>query len=581
MGNFITDYTGKISTETAGLELIKLHWNSVLSTKNAKYMTMDISNMYLNTPLDRFEYMRMPIADIPQEIIDEYNLQDLVSNGWIYMEIRKALYGLKQSGALAAKKLAADLAPFGYQKVPFTTGLWKHVSRPITFTLVVDDFGVKYVNKEDAEHLESALKSNYPITTDWSGNKYIGINLDWNYKKKEMRTSMPGYVKKALKQFNHSMQSSRRQDSPSLYIAPRFGSRQPQMTPIDDTKPMTEKEKLHLQRVVGKFLYYARAIDDTMGEGLNSLSTQTSEGTQKTLQAQQHFLDYCSSNPDAVKLYKASEMILFVDSDASYLSSPGSKSRAGGFFYLGNIDGSIINGSILFLTTIIKQVMASAAEAEIAALFLNARLALPIRTALIELGHPQPPTKLKTDNNTASGFANGTIKQNKTKAIDMRFDWLKCRSAQDQFDIYWAPGKVNLADYFTKHHPPAHHKALRPVYLAPSNENDMYSMQRCIEILGARLGKKLSPALKHTTQATLGLKRGIKPATQIPVHKPRPTQPAWIIPNKVTDKTHSTKSTSPSTTHKQNTVTNSLIPTVFKWIQTPICRYSKQLQSAI
>ena len=85
-----------------------------------------------------------------------------------------------------------------------------------------------------------------------------------------------------------------------------------------------------------------------MGEGLNSLSTQTSEGTQKTLQAQKHFLDYCSSNHDAVKLYKASEMILFVDSDASYLSSPGSKSQAGGFFYRGNNNGSIINGSILF-----------------------------------------------------------------------------------------------------------------------------------------------------------------------------------------------------------------------------------------
>ena len=102
-----------------------------------------------------------------------------------------------------------------------------------------------------------------------------------------------------------------------------------------------------------------------------------------------------------------------------------------------------------------------------------------------------------------------------------------------------------------------------------------------IEILGARLGKKLSPALKHTTQAIFGLKGEVKPATQIPVHKSRPTQPAWILPNKVTAKAHSTKSTSPSTTHRQNTVTNSLIPTVFKWIQTPICRYSKQLQSAI
>ena len=77
MGNFITDYTGEISTETAGLELIKMHWNSVLSTNKAKYMTMDISNMYLNTPLDRFEYMPMKLTEFLQEIIDEYNLNNL------------------------------------------------------------------------------------------------------------------------------------------------------------------------------------------------------------------------------------------------------------------------------------------------------------------------------------------------------------------------------------------------------------------------------------------------------------------------------------------------------------------------
>ena len=80
-GNLITDYPGEVSTETAGLELIELHWNSVLSTTGAKYMTMDIFNMYLNTPLDCFEYMRMNITDTPQEIIDEYNLLELVSDG--------------------------------------------------------------------------------------------------------------------------------------------------------------------------------------------------------------------------------------------------------------------------------------------------------------------------------------------------------------------------------------------------------------------------------------------------------------------------------------------------------------------
>ena len=66
MQNFVTDYKGETSTETAGLELIKIHWNSVLSTKKAKYITMDISNMYLNTPLDRFEYMCMKLTGFPE-----------------------------------------------------------------------------------------------------------------------------------------------------------------------------------------------------------------------------------------------------------------------------------------------------------------------------------------------------------------------------------------------------------------------------------------------------------------------------------------------------------------------------------
>ena len=97
----------------------------------------------------------------------------------------------------------------------------------------------------------------------------------------------------------------------------------------------------------------------------------------------------------------------------------------------------------------INNVIASAAKAEITVLFLNARLAIPLRIALIKMGHPQPATKIKTDNNTADGFVNGTIEQNKTKAIEKRFNWLKCRSAQLQFDIYWALGQENLADFFT------------------------------------------------------------------------------------------------------------------------------------
>ena len=111
------------------------------------------------------------------------------------MEIRKALYGLYQSGALAAKELAADLKPYGYYKVSKTNGLWRHKSCPISFTLVVNDFGVSYVNKADIEHPEVALKKHYPMIVDWAGNIYIGITLDWNYTKRERRSSMSGYVK--------------------------------------------------------------------------------------------------------------------------------------------------------------------------------------------------------------------------------------------------------------------------------------------------------------------------------------------------------------------------------------------------
>ena len=137
--------------------------------------------------------MCMKLTKIPQAIIDKYKRNDLVNNnGWIYMKIRKALLGLCQSGALAAKKLAADLKPFGYYKVPKTNCLWKHKFRQISCTVVGDDYGVSYVDKVDALHLEVALKKNYPITVDWTGDKYIGINLDWNYSKQELRTSMPG-----------------------------------------------------------------------------------------------------------------------------------------------------------------------------------------------------------------------------------------------------------------------------------------------------------------------------------------------------------------------------------------------------
>jgi hypothetical protein len=109
-------------------------------------MMMDIKNYYLGTPLPRFEYMRMLLSRFPEEIIQKYNLKALAVDGWVYIEIRKGMYGLKQAGLLANKLLQTRLAPFGYYPARHTPGLWLHKTRPISFTLVVDDFAVKYVN---------------------------------------------------------------------------------------------------------------------------------------------------------------------------------------------------------------------------------------------------------------------------------------------------------------------------------------------------------------------------------------------------------------------------------------------------
>jgi hypothetical protein len=119
----------------------------------------------------------------------------------------------------------------------------------------------------------------------------------------------------------------------------------------------------------------------------------------------------------------------------------------------------------LIISKVFKHVMSSAAEAEIGAVFINTKEGAVLRTTLEELGHPQPPRPMETDNTNTTGYINGTIKQKHTKSMDMRFYWIKDRVKQGKFNVYWGPGYQNLADYFTKHHSPAHHKRMRKIYI--------------------------------------------------------------------------------------------------------------------
>ena len=115
------------------------------------------------------------------------------------------------------------------------------------FTLVVDDFGVKYVGEEHAQHLKNTLEENYTVTTEWEGTRYIGITLDWDYKRRQVHLSMPNYVKKALKQFQHKLKKRQHQPFPSAKII--YGAKKQYATEQSSAPLLDMEGKKFIQKV--------------------------------------------------------------------------------------------------------------------------------------------------------------------------------------------------------------------------------------------------------------------------------------------------------------------------------------------
>ena len=239
------------------------------------------------------------------------------------------------------------------------------------------------------------------------------------------------------------------------------------MTAADDSPPLDKAGQKFIQAVTGTLLYYARAVVPTILVALSAIASQQANPTLITMERAKQLLDYCASQEEAVLTYNASDMVLAVHSDAGYLNEKIARSQAGGHFFMStDVPQPPNNGAILTIAQVIKTVMSSAAEAELGALFLNAKEAVYIRKILNEMKHTQPPTPIQTDNSTAEGVINNKVQPKRIKSMDMRIHWLLCRGAQSQFRFYWRPGQTNLADYFTKHHSPAHHRNVRETFLS-------------------------------------------------------------------------------------------------------------------
>ena len=298
-------------------------------------MTCDIQIFYLNTIMKRFKYMKIPISLLPLQVIQEYKLRDIEEDGYVYMEVRKGMYGLPQAGKIANKQLQEHLAKYRYYPVTHMPGLWRHTTRNIVFTLVANDFGIKYDanNMDDIHHLLSALKDKYTITEDWNGKQYCGLSLNWNYPQSYVNISMPGYVQAALHKFQHP-HPSRPQHAPHKWAIPQYGKHPQLSVQISDAPKVSSSEIKRIQQIVGTLLYYARAVDSTMLMALNAIAAQQAHATTETAAVVVHLLNYCATHPNAIVRYHASEMQMHVHSNASYLSELHALSRVGGHFFM-------------------------------------------------------------------------------------------------------------------------------------------------------------------------------------------------------------------------------------------------------
>eukprot|EP00804_Cyclotella_cryptica_P003424 CCRYP_018562-RB/>CCRYP_018562-RB protein AED:0.41 eAED:0.41 QI:0/-1/0/1/-1/0/1/0/354 len=279
---------------------------------------------------------------------------------------------------------------------------------------------------------------------------------------------MPRYIDNVLQRFQHPIPSSP-QNAPYKPFPKKYGTAAQEPLPKDASGPLDNAGQKRIQQVVGALLYYARAVDNTILLSLSAIASDQAHPTQLTHQRCQQLLDYCASHPDAIVRFKASDMILNIHSDASYLSETKARSRIAGHFFLGSVPSDAtpitINGAIYVFCGILKFVVASAAEAELGALFLNCKEGTILRLVLQELGHPQPPTPTHCDNETATGIANNTVKKQRSRSMEMRFFWIADQVTRRNFQVRWHPGQENLADYFTKHFDARHHISVRPWYL--------------------------------------------------------------------------------------------------------------------
>jgi hypothetical protein len=221
-----------------------------------------------------FQYIRVRPSIIPKEVWDDHCYTiPIADDGYIYLEIRRGMYSLKEAGILAFNQLVQKLKPAGYEPMmSFTPGLWRHRTKRTTFALCVDNFGAKYLSKADATHPINDVQAHcYDLTINWTGNLYCGLALDWHYDKGYVDISMPGYVARALKKFDHPA-PLQPQHAPHQSTA--HANHRSLLQTDSNAQPLDKQGTTRIQAINDTFMYYGRACDPCILPALNEIASE-------------------------------------------------------------------------------------------------------------------------------------------------------------------------------------------------------------------------------------------------------------------------------------------------------------------
>jgi len=489
------NYPGDVTARTASLETVKVLLQSVVSTPGAAFLTADIVDFYLNSTLERAEYLRVQRRFLSDTAIQEHELAPYLHNDVVYFRVDKGMYGLPQAGILAQRRLKGILADAGYHEAPYVPCLFTHATSGFAFTLVIDDFGIKYTDEAAAQHLLDTLRAHYDIKVDWAGTKYLGINIHHDKGAHTITLALPGYVR--AMQLRFQRMGARQVTTPCTYVPPRHFHRHGRQlaAPDDLSTRLSDDDFKEVQEIVGCALYYARVIDCTMLTAVNIIATEMAERRQSIQPHVQRLLEYLNRFPANQLIFKRCDMQLVMYADASFQSRTKARSVYGTYAFLGNIEhlarplpidaltkATRPSSPILCLSKTIPVVCASAAEAEYAANFYTAGAGCALRCILEALGHTQGPTTIFGDNTSAIGLAYDRMKPQKSRTYDLQFHWIKDRIRQGQFALKQVPSTDNMADFFTKALPAdVHQRFMRVLVQVPIQPQGFYAARRAAQ----------------------------------------------------------------------------------------------------